>query len=59
MIIERIHMQISTFYHIGHHKREFDVILIDGMRMICFTTGAFQIPKSRKFDDKMTTNSLF
>ena len=50
VIIQRINMQISTFYHLCHQKREFDVILIYSMWMVYFTTGAFQVPSSRKYN---------
>ena len=48
VITERINMQISSFCHTCDRKREFDVILIHGLWMMCLTTGAFRIPKSRK-----------
>ena len=50
VIIKRMNMQISTFCPVSHQTREFDVILIHGMGMMCFTSGAFQIPKSRKYN---------
>ena len=40
-IIERMKMQISTFCHFCHQKREFDVILMHSMWIMCFRTGAF------------------
>ena len=43
-IIERISMQIWAFCYTCDRKREFDVILIHGMWIMCFATGAFQIP---------------
>ena len=47
-IIERIKIQISICCHFCHHKREFDVILMYSMWMMCFATGTFQIATSTK-----------
>ena len=41
-------MQIWTFCHFCHQNREFDVTLMHDMWIMCFTTGTFQIAKSRK-----------
>ena len=51
-IIERINMrmQISIFCHFFHHKKEFDVVLIHGIWMMCFINGTFQISSSRKYN---------
>ena len=49
-IIEPIKLKISPFCHFCDQKREFNVILINDIWLMCFTTGAFQIPKSRKCD---------
>ena len=63
--IKRINMQISTSCHFCDRKREFNVILIHGMWMICFITGDFQIPKAghaitwnHVLYIKMTSNSV-
>ena len=50
VIIERINMQNSTFCNFCHQKKEFDVILMHDVWMMCFTTDTFQIPKSRKYN---------
>ena len=47
--VECINMLISTVCHFCHQKREFDVTLMHDMWMMCFTTGTFQMTKSRKY----------
>ena len=47
-IIARIKLKISPFCHFYDEKRELNVILIYCKWFMCFSTGAFQIPKSRK-----------
>ena len=53
-IIQRINMQISIFCHFCHQKREFDIILMYNMWMICFKTDTIQIPKSKKYNHMLS-----
>ena len=42
IIIEPIKLQISTFCHFCHHNREFDVVLMHNMRIMCLQLVLFK-----------------
>ena len=48
--IECINVEILPFCRFCDQKREFDIILIHDVSMMCFTNGAFQISSGRIYN---------